>query len=198
MVQEMRSEIDKLERENRALRGELSQLGSRSVTTQDDKINDDNYNCPVKEETLSKGVLRRNSSVGSAPISQQQKGVAMTVRRYSMSSSLLSSCFHWQNQNIKRHSSSGTLKLNGSVQDIETDPGNHGVTPGRTSEQVLINKIPKTKSFQECMHHCRGRVKAVTFLLPVDMREYTENHMAFQSPQNQSANHLSTIIEKDP
>ncbi|KAM8954132.1 coiled-coil domain-containing protein 195 [Pelodytes ibericus] len=203
MVQDMRSEINKLERENKALRGELSQLGNKPIPANDEETSgDNNYDHPAKEEVLSKGVLRRNASVGSTQILQEQKGVSMTVRRYSMSSSLLSNC-GFQNVNIKRYSSSGSLNLNGSLQDIEPSNREHGgkhmeSTGQMTSENVAIHDMPKTKSFQEYMNQCRGRVKAVTFLLPMDMREYAANQITIQGPTNQSTNPLSTIMEKDP
>ncbi|XP_053316380.1 putative coiled-coil domain-containing protein 195 [Spea bombifrons] len=211
----MRSEIDKLERENKALREELSQLGIRTLTHKDQEISDDKKcKMPPNEQALSKGVLRRNVSAGSAQALQEQKeyrifsvniyfyitGVAMTVRRYSMSSPPLSSSgFHKQNVSLKRYSSSGTLGPNGSIQDIEQSTGRHDVQAKHViSENVLSNNNPKTRSFQEYVHQCRSRVKAVTFLLPTDMRSYAENQITIQSPKNHNANHLSTIIEKDP
>ncbi|KAM4772543.1 putative coiled-coil domain-containing protein 195 [Rhinophrynus dorsalis] len=200
VIQEMRSEINKLERENKALRGELKQLESKTITAQDIEMRDGN-NCssPRMEEASSKGVLRRNASVGSAHILQEQKGVTMTVRRYSMSSSLLSdSGYHKPSVTMKRHSSSGTLEMNNPAENTEADTTARDPTAQRPSENLRDSNIPKSRSFQEYMHRCRGKVKAVTFLLPMDISTYNENRMTFQGPQNQSPNHLSTIIEKDP
>ncbi|XP_053564980.1 putative coiled-coil domain-containing protein 195 [Bombina bombina] len=127
----------------------------------------------------------------------------MTVRRYSMSSSVLHNMGYYK-QGIykKRHSSSSTLDLNSSVQINDTmeapEKQANSEKESTASDSVLATEIPKARSFQEYMHRCRGKVKAVTFLMPMDMREYNENQMTFQDPQNQSSNHLSTIIEKDP
>ncbi|XP_056419519.1 putative coiled-coil domain-containing protein 195 [Hyla sarda] len=121
-------------------------------------------------------------------------GTAMTVRRYSMSS-LLSSSEHCKHSaHMKRHSSSETISGPRLNQKSATQLAQHE----ESAADMLVTSIPKTRSFQQYMHKCRGRVKAVTFMLPMDMRDYDENQMTFPSPQNQSANHLSTIIEKDP
>ncbi|KAM4694553.1 putative coiled-coil domain-containing protein 195 [Discoglossus pictus] len=201
LIQEMRSEINKLERENKALRGELSQVGNRTINA-DDYEKSDGIKCspPLQEEAASKGVLRRNVSVGSTQTLQEQTGTAMTVRRYSMSSPVLHSYgYNKHSIHMKRFSSSATLELNGSAQNKVTAMDGHDLErESVASENLKSNKIPKTRSFQEYMNKCRGKVKTVTFMLPMDMRAYAENQMTFQGPQNQSSNHLSTIIEKDP
>ncbi|KAM5164708.1 putative coiled-coil domain-containing protein 195 [Mantella aurantiaca] len=203
VIRKMRSEINKLENENKELRGELSQTGYRTVTAKEREMRP-GIKCELQhsEEVTCKGVLRRNVTVGPNDIMQEQTGAKMTVRRYSMSS-LLSGAGHYKhNAHIKRHFSSGTLKINGSIQDTESDTGNQQAINKETSEEMppglLVNNIPQTRSFQDYMHKCRGRVKVVTFLLPMDMRAYAENQKTFQNPENQRANHLSTIIEKDP
>ncbi|MEE6500660.1 hypothetical protein FKM82_003872 [Ascaphus truei] len=128
----------------------------------------------------------------------------MTVRRYSMSSSLLSyNSDYKHSKNMKRYSSSATLELNGSAQELESDPAEELAIEKDATAQIpagnlRVNTITKTRSFQEYMHKCRGKVKAVTFLLPMDMSAYTENRINLQGPQNQNVNHLSTIAEKDP
>lgn len=44
---------------------------------------------------------------------------------------------------------------------------------------------------------CRGKIKAVSFLLPMDMSSYAEKQGFLKSPQNQSTKQLTTITEKD-
>ncbi|XP_063775645.1 putative coiled-coil domain-containing protein 195 [Pseudophryne corroboree] len=203
VIREMRLEINKLEKENKELRGELSQAGHKAITAKEPEMRT-GIKCdqPGTEELVCPGVIRRNVSVGSADILQEQTGAAMTVRRYSMSSLLSSSDHYKSSAHMKRHSSTGTLELGETIQISEADNGQHIAkdkeTATDTPSEKIISGIPKTRSFQEYMNKCRGRVKAVTFLLPMDMRAYAENQMTFQTPQNQSANHLSTIIEKDP
>lgn len=43
----------------------------------------------------------------------------------------------------------------------------------------------------------RGKVKAVSFFLPMDMSSYAENQGSLKSPQNQSTKQLTTITGKD-
>ncbi|XP_075720115.1 coiled-coil domain-containing protein 195 [Rhinoderma darwinii] len=197
VIKELRSEINKLEKENKELRGELSQIGHNTISVKEREprtaIKCDQAQ---KEEGKCKGLLCRNVSAQSADLLQEQTGTAMTVRRYSMSS-LLSSSEHFKHSaHMKRHSSSETLS--GPRLNQKSDTDLQLAKDEEAAAEMLVTNIPKTRSFQQYMHKCRGRVKAVTFMLPVDMRAFNENQMTFQSPQNQSANHLSTIIEKDP
>ncbi|XP_072266236.1 putative coiled-coil domain-containing protein 195 [Pyxicephalus adspersus] len=196
VIKEMRSEINKLEKENKELRGELHQTDHMERETRP------GIKCELQQnkEVTCKGLLLRNVSVGANDLIQEQTGAKMTVRRYSMSSLLSGAGYSKHNANIKRHSSNGTPKINRPMQDTESDNGNQQAkeTAEEMLPELLVNTIPKTRSFQEYMHKCRGRVKVVTFLLPMDMRAYAENQKAFQNMENQSANHLSTIIEKDP
>ncbi|XP_073485177.1 putative coiled-coil domain-containing protein 195 [Aquarana catesbeiana] len=203
VIREMHSEISKLEKENKELRGELSLTGHKTVNAKEREVRP-RITCELQqsEEVTCKGVLRRNVSAGANDIMQEQTGAKMTVRRYSMSSLVSGVGYYKHNAHIKRHSSSGTLKINGPIQATESDVGNQQAINKETAEELppelLANNIPKSRSFQEYMHKCRGRVKVVTFLLPMDMRAYAENQKTFQNPENQRANHLSTIIEKDP
>ncbi|KAM4040774.1 putative coiled-coil domain-containing protein 195 [Anomaloglossus baeobatrachus] len=196
VIKELRSEINKLETENKELRGELSQSGHNTISGKEREPRSAIQCDQVQQEEVKcKGLLRRNVSIQSADLLQEQKGTAMTVRRYSMSS-LLSSSEHCKHSaHMKRHSSSETLSGPRLNQKSDTD---QFAKDEETAAEMLVTNIPKTRSFQQYMHKCRGRVKAVTFMLPVDMGDYAGNQMTFQSPRNQSANHLSTIIEKDP
>ncbi|KAE8604242.1 hypothetical protein XENTR_v10014635 [Xenopus tropicalis] len=127
-------------------------------------------------------------------------GTTMTVRRYSMSSSLTSTPGYSKSSvNMKRNSSTGTLDLNGTVQKAGSD--NEQLLTSEKGKSINIpveDLTPKSSSFQEHMRKCRGKVKAVTFLLPTDMQKYQETQKTLKGSENQSKNHLSTIMEKDP
>lgn len=43
----------------------------------------------------------------------------------------------------------------------------------------------------------RGKVKAVSFLLPMDMLSYSEEQGTLGSPPDQSTNQLTPLTEKD-
>ncbi|KAM9316498.1 putative coiled-coil domain-containing protein 195 [Gastrophryne carolinensis] len=202
LIREMRSEINKLEKENKELRGELSQSGHKTLSVQDEEITT-GLKCSLQQgekEVACQGLMRRNESVGSTNTLQEQTGAKMTVRRYSMSSLISGSGYCMQGLYIKRYASSGTLNINRPTQDKMSD--NERQLGKEAAEEIVPqhfgNSIPKTRSFQEHMHKCRGKVKTVTFMLPTHMTNYTEKPMTFQNLPNQSTNHLSTITEKDP
>ncbi|XP_041419318.1 putative coiled-coil domain-containing protein 195 isoform X1 [Xenopus laevis] len=127
-------------------------------------------------------------------------GTTMTVRRYSMSSSLMSTPGYSKSRvNMKRNSSTGTLDLKSAVQNEGSDNGKMMTTEKDNSINIPIEDLTaRSSSFQEHMRKCRGKVKAVTFLLPTDMKKYQENQKTLKGSENQSKNHLSTIMEKDP
>ncbi|XP_041420885.1 putative coiled-coil domain-containing protein 195 [Xenopus laevis] len=196
VIQEMHSEIKQLERENKALRGEINQLGSRMDTEIE---NGNNFSQARKEEGAPKGVLRRNASVPLAQKLQEQTGTTMTVRRYSMSTSLISTPGYSKSRvNMKRNASTGTLDVNGTVQNAGSDNGQLLATKKDNRINIPVKDlIPKSSSFQGHMRKCRGKVKAVTFLLPTDMKKYQESQKTLKGSENQCKNHLSPIMEKD-
>ncbi|KAM6063351.1 putative coiled-coil domain-containing protein 195 [Chlamydotis macqueenii] len=139
VIRKMRSQINKLERENRVLRGELQVCGQRAVAVERGGGNGDARSlasdgegpagCPTS--------LHRSVVADPAPSPRQLTDTTMTVRRYSTAPS-----------------------------------------------------APAPPS-------ARGKVKAVSFLLPMDMSSYTENQGSLRSSQNQSTKQLTTITEKD-
>nr|XP_056706302.1 putative coiled-coil domain-containing protein 195 [Euleptes europaea] len=206
VIQEMRSEIIKLERENRALRGELQFDGPRDAKQEEGRGGE-----AGKEEAWSLTdsgeeatvPLRRNVSAGSALMIQEQKGNMMTVRRYSISSSVHSLSGNKHHKNDKRNPFKGALEVKGIIKQPAFPPDMQLTN----KEEKGFAKIPpdclssstsnKRRSFQDHVYKCRGKVKAVSFLLPVDMSPYSENQGPFTCQQNQNTKQLSPIIEKD-
>lgn len=78
VIQEMRSEIIKLERENRALRGELQFDGPKGAKQEEGKGGEagkeEAWSHPDSGEEAAVA-LRRNVSAGSALMLQEQKGI---------------------------------------------------------------------------------------------------------------------------
>lgn len=78
VIQEMRSEIIKLERENRALRGELQFDGPRRAKQEEGTGGDagkvEAWSLTDSSEEAAVA-LRRNVSAGSALMLQEQKGI---------------------------------------------------------------------------------------------------------------------------
>ncbi|KAM9127084.1 putative coiled-coil domain-containing protein 195 [Pangshura tecta] len=209
VIQEMRSEINKLERENRALRVELKFSGQRAANWEEGARGERGHGedrsliDSGEERVTSPVALHRNVSASSALALQQQKGNSMIVRRYSISSSVQSFSGHKHHKAEKRHPSNRILE----VQGIVKPPAGSSVMQLTNEEDKRSAKIPadcfssnnssKRRSFQEHVYKCRGKVKAVRFLLPMDMSSYSENQGSFNCSQNQDTKQLSTIIEKD-
>ncbi|XP_060622980.2 putative coiled-coil domain-containing protein 195 [Anolis sagrei] len=209
VIQEMRSEIIKLERENRALRGELKfggQKGSKQEEGGEDKAKkEETQSLPDADDGASGSpvALRRNASADSALMLQEQKGNIMTVRRYSISSSVPSLTGKKHYKSEKRNPFKGALEVKGiikppafptDVQITNKEEKGYSKVPSDCLSSIAPNK---RRSFQDHVYKCRGKVKAVSFLLPVDMSHYSENQGSFTCPQNQNTKQLSTIIEKD-
>ncbi|XP_067394778.1 putative coiled-coil domain-containing protein 195 [Emydura macquarii macquarii] len=209
VIREMRSEINKLERENRALRVELKFSGQKAAN-QEEGARGEGGNRDTRrltgsgEETVNSPVaLHRNVSAGSALALQEQKGDRMIVRRYSSSSSVQSFSGNTHHKAEKRHPRNRTLEVQGTVKP----PAGSSVMQLANEEEKGCAKIPadcfssnnssKRRAFQEHVYKCRGKIKAVRFLLPMDISSYSENQGSFKCPQNQDTKQLSTIIEKD-
>lgn len=79
VIKELRSEINKLEKENKELKGELSQIGHDTISSKEREpraaIKCDQAQ---KKEVKCKGLLRRNVSVQSADLLQEQTGIVQS------------------------------------------------------------------------------------------------------------------------
>ncbi|XP_044288678.1 putative coiled-coil domain-containing protein 195 [Varanus komodoensis] len=176
VIHEMRSEIIKLERENRALRGELKFSGQRGAKQEEGAGEETRKEDDAAEKVAGSPVaLRRNVSAGSGLTLQEQKGNIMTVRRYSISSSVPSLSGNKHHKLDKRNPFKGALEVKG-----------------------IIKPAALPKDVQQTNKEEKGnKVKAVSFLLPVDMSPNSENQGSFTCPPNQNTKQLSTIMEKD-
>ncbi|XP_032302608.1 putative coiled-coil domain-containing protein 195 [Coturnix japonica] len=185
VIHELHSQIDKLERENQALREELRAFG------------------------LSAAVGGSSGEMGSPPCptegpdalptaSVDQTDTTMTVRRYSTAASAPS-----RPHRAGKQSRSSRQLEEQSRAEPHTCPtaAQHPSDVGRGLGKSPANCFSSSSSskmrlFQEHVRRCRGKVKAVSFLLPTDM-SYAENQGSFKSPQNRGTKQLSTITEKD-
>ncbi|XP_069476463.1 putative coiled-coil domain-containing protein 195 [Ambystoma mexicanum] len=221
VIREMRSQINKLERENQALRGEpssgtimndvegavrrqaehreLEESLSPSAGDREIKGPGSSPSALPSEEAPPTAHMRRVvSASGALGLQEPQRGNnIMTVRRYSISSTVHAIASS-KSKHSKRYSRSSSFEVNqpssSALKDFKKEDESIAKIPSRSS----TNSITSTRSLQKYMYKCRGNVKAVKFLLPVDMSSYTENQRSFKCPQNQESHPLSTIIEKDP
>ncbi|XP_072477622.1 putative coiled-coil domain-containing protein 195 [Notamacropus eugenii] len=204
VIHEMRSEINKLERENRALRVELD-FGSQKASGWKNKLEGNR-----EEGTRKPNVLReepvtvptgihRTISADSALALKEPKGNIMTVRRYTISSSVHSFAAHEHCKSGKRHLSSAILEAQGIMKSPASSPVTKLANEdgkGLAADCFASNTSNK-RTFQDHVFKCRGKIKAVSFLLPIEMSSYSKDPDSLECTENQDPKQLSTIMEKD-
>ncbi|XP_031410970.1 putative coiled-coil domain-containing protein 195 [Meleagris gallopavo] len=185
VIREMHSQIDKLERENQMLREELRTCGlSAAVGGGSGEMG--GPHCPTEGP----------DALPTVPVDQAD--TTMTVRRYSTAASAPSR----PHRASKQPPSSRQLEERGRA-DSHACPtaAQHLSDVGRGLGKSPANcfssgSSSKMRLFQEHVRRCRGKVKAVSFLLPMDV-SYAANQGSFKSLQNRDTKQLSTITEKD-
>ncbi|XP_067850775.1 putative coiled-coil domain-containing protein 195 [Heptranchias perlo] len=201
IIKEMRSDMKKLESENKALRVKLSQSGKRAEMLEKATISALQHQLKT-EEALTHASLRRNIS---APVLEgETRDNTMTVRRYSISS------LHAFTVGNKRQKSPDQNQTNRMSEKEEPDSAavSQPCTIMKLAEgQEIIARLPGTnapeeeypqgRTLQEYVHKCKFKVKSVTFLLPVDVASHSENQGPSQHPENQNCDQLSPIQEND-
>ncbi|XP_069752850.1 putative coiled-coil domain-containing protein 195 [Narcine bancroftii] len=187
MITEMRSEMKKLESENKALRVKLSQNGKRAEV----------LDLSLKsEEALTHTNLRRNIS---APVLEGEiRGNTMTVRRYSISS------LHAFTIGNKHHKSPDQNQIHRRSKRDERESAE--ATPSCTMMKVIkgqgiLAELPGANSSEEKHRQdtpFQGyKMKSVTFLLPVDVVSRPEDQDFSHCLGYQSCNQLPPIQEID-
>ncbi|XP_071293603.1 putative coiled-coil domain-containing protein 195 [Agelaius tricolor] len=207
LIRKMRSQINKLERENRALKGELRGCGHAALPAPGDASGRAGRWEPARgaegPAASSASPASLQGGAAAAPAPREQTDTAMTVRRYPTASPApapSSPRCHWAG---REPPSMGLLGVPGSAQPAapgaaaqlsrEQEEG-----PGQSPASCVSYSHPSSvQLFQERVCRCQGKVKAVSFLLPTDMSSFAEKQGSLKSPQNQSTKHLMTITEKD-
>ncbi|XP_018863405.1 putative coiled-coil domain-containing protein 195 [Parus major] len=195
VIRKMRSQINRLERENRALKGELRGCGQRAVPAAG------GGNGGAIAFDGDGAAAAAASPQGPAPL--EQTDTAMTVRRYPTVSPAPAPSSTRSHGAGRKPPSNGLPEVPGSAQP----PAPPAPAQLSREEEKGLEKSPacclsyshssNMKMFQEHVYKCQGKVKAVSFLLPMDMSSFAEKQGSLKSPQNQSTKHLMTITEKD-
>nr|XP_047918997.1 putative coiled-coil domain-containing protein 195 [Anser cygnoides] len=198
VIRKMRSQIDKLERENRALRGELRACGPSATAARGGSLTG-----PTARPDPSPAAPCPGPAAGPAAAPSEQADTTMTVRRYSTAASAPAPPGTRPHRAGKRPPSSGLPEVRGRAQlpacpSAAQHAGDEGKGLGKTPANCFSSSSSnKMKLFQEHVRRCRGKVKAVSFLLPMDVSSCAENQGSLKSPQNQDTKELTTITEKD-
>ncbi|XP_059845299.1 putative coiled-coil domain-containing protein 195 [Hypanus sabinus] len=201
IIKEMRSDLKKLESENKALRVKLSQNGKRTETLDEATISALHQQLK-SEEALTHANLRRNIS---APVLEEEtRDNRMTVRRYSISSlhafTIGNKCHKApdQNQTHQRSEQEGpeSAANNHSCTIMKVMKG-QGILAELPAAESSEEKHPQDAPFQEYEHKCKYKMKSVTFLLPVDVVSHSENQGSFQCSGYQNCDQLPPIQEVD-
>ncbi|XP_065528740.1 putative coiled-coil domain-containing protein 195 [Lathamus discolor] len=122
----------------------------------------------------------------------------MTVRRYSTAPPApapASTRSHWVS---KTPPSSGLSDVPPAPPPaVQLSRGEEKGLEKTAANGLSYSHSSRMKLCQEHLYKCRGKIKAVTFLLPMDMSAYAEKQDSLKSPQNQNTKQLTTITEKD-
>ncbi|XP_038002240.1 putative coiled-coil domain-containing protein 195 [Motacilla alba alba] len=183
VIRKMRSQIHKLERENRALRGELRGCGQTAAPARPDGSGGARRweqpalgaEGPAASPASPASPASLQGGAAAAPAPREQTDTAMTVRRYSTVSPApapSSTRSHWAG---RKPPSTGLLEVPGSAQPpappaaaqlSREEEGGLGKSPASC---LSYSHSSNVKLFQEHVCKCQGKVKAVSFLLPTDM-----------------------------
>ncbi|XP_074498161.1 uncharacterized protein LOC141771604 [Sebastes fasciatus] len=191
VVMEMRDEIQKLEEENRELRGDYGHqraFGARMPGRA-------SSNSPVSSAARMEAGMEENPYVNlrrnaSAPVleGQYKENTVMTVRRYSISSNLSGVTMTEGRTDRAQPSDSGWGRLHEEIQHEDSIFGN--------STRGEVGKATNRHSLQEYVHKNRAKVKTVTFLLPVD-DIYTNRPVLTKHQEGPKITELASITETD-
>nr|XP_045003308.1 putative coiled-coil domain-containing protein 195 [Jaculus jaculus] len=190
IIQEMRAEINKLERENSALRVKLASVSQPAPGSGGQS---DGRKEAVRGS--SPPALHGATSTDSTPAGQEHQDNVMIVRRYSTSSSVhsLAAKDPWEARN--RDPGGGILEAPGAVTSLACS----STKKQGNEEKMLAANSPRgnNSSQRESDLGCRDKIKTVSFQLSRDMPSLSNNSASLKFSPNQTTNQPSTAAEKD-
>ncbi|XP_060158607.1 putative coiled-coil domain-containing protein 195 [Globicephala melas] len=201
VIQEMRAEINKLEKENQALRMKLTSSsqrtpgsGGKSGDEKEEEVTDFSKLAEVPGQ--SPAALHGGISTGTAPAVREHQGNVMIVRRYSISSPthLLAANDPWKAG--KKHPNCGILEAQRTVKSLACS----SIKKQDNEEKMFApdsftSNGSSQRAFPKHGFGCRDKIKTVSFLLPMNMSSYSKNSSSLKCSSNQTTNQLSTITE---
>ncbi|KAL2775199.1 putative coiled-coil domain-containing protein 195 [Daubentonia madagascariensis] len=193
VIQEMRAEIHKLEKENHALRMKLTSSNQRASGSGGESGDEREEEAPGHSPATLPGAISTDSA---APAVQEHQGNIMIVRRYSVSSSVHSSAVNDPWKAGKRHPNSRILDAQGTLKSLASS----SIKKQDNEEEMfeadsVASNSPSQRASPERVFGCRDKIKTVSFLLPTDKSSYSKNSSSLKYSPNQTTNHLSIIAE---
>uniref|UniRef100_A0A8P0T8K2 Coiled-coil domain containing 195 n=1 Tax=Canis lupus familiaris TaxID=9615 RepID=A0A8P0T8K2_CANLF len=194
IIQEMRAEINKLEKENHVLRMKLTSSSQRTPGPSRES------GVEKEEEASEKSpaTLHGGASTGAAPAVHEHQDNVMIVRRYSISSPIHSFTAKDPRKGGERHLKSGILEAQRRVKSLACS----SVKKQDNEEEMFVaDSLTSTSSNQRASPEhvfgqvTRDKIKTVSFLLPMDVSSYSRNSSSVKCSPNQTTNQLSTIAE---
>ncbi|XP_062949373.1 putative coiled-coil domain-containing protein 195 [Cynocephalus volans] len=192
VIQEMQAEIDKLEKENQALRMKLTASSQKASGSRGEPGDEREQEAHAQ----SPATLHDAVSSDSAPAVQENQGNVMIVRRYSISSPVHSLAANDPWKAGKRHPNRRILEAQGTAKSlacssIKTQDNKEEML----AEDSFTSNSSSQKAAPEHVFGCRGKIKTVSFLLPMDTSSYSKNSSSLKYASNQTTNQLSIIAE---
>ncbi|KAM5267084.1 putative coiled-coil domain-containing protein 195 isoform 2-T2 [Hipposideros larvatus] len=171
VIQEMRAEINKLEKENQTLRMKLISSSQRTPGSR-------GQSADAWEEEVS------------------DPGNVMIVRRYSVSSPIHSFAANDPWKAEKRQPNNGILEARGTVKSLACPSIKKQDNEEKMlTEDSFISNSSSQRASPEHSFGCRDKIKTVSFLLPVNVSSYSKTSSSLKYSTNQTASQLSTIAE---
>ncbi|KAM5229127.1 putative coiled-coil domain-containing protein 195 [Ctenodactylus gundi] len=192
VIQEMQAEINKLEKENRALRIQLTSSNQKTSGSGQESDEGEEKACEQSSDTLQRGI----SSDATTPAVQEHQGDVMIVRRYSVSSPAHSFAASdpWKARN--KLPNREMLEAKGAVKSLACP----SIKKQDNEEKLLAadscsSNGSSQRASPEDGFGCRDKIKTVSFLLPMDVSSYSKNASSLKYSPNQTTSQLSVIAE---
>ncbi|XP_019592176.2 putative coiled-coil domain-containing protein 195 isoform X2 [Rhinolophus sinicus] len=171
VIQEMRAEIKKLEKENQALRMKLISSSQRSPESGGQSADE-------WEEDVT------------------DLGNVMIVRRYSLSSPIHSFAANDPWKAGKRQPNSDILEAQRTVKSLACSSFKKQDNEEKIfADDSFTGNNSSQRASPEHTFGCRDKIKTVGFLLPMDISSYSKNFSSLKYSPNQTTSQLSTIAE---
>ncbi|KAM4869571.1 coiled-coil domain-containing protein 195 [Urocitellus parryii] len=192
VIQELRAEISKLEKENQALCMKLASGSHRAAGSGGDSGDEGEEEVHGPSSAAPHG----DTPTDATPTTLEHPGNVMIVRRYSISSSVHSFTANDPWKTRKRHPNGGIVEAQGPVKSLTSS----SVTKQDNQDRMLAadsfsNSSSSQRASPEHAFRCRDKIKTVSFLLPRSMSSCSKNSSSLKCSPNQTSNQLSAIAE---